>query len=193
VDDATLRAMMLDTLNERSDPGRHFITQTIDHAIRLAKATVFTFTGDGSQESLTATTDGTSRIPITDDILRVIRVDNYDGCGLTKYTVENANQLNSGWRGCDYIEGENPTGYVLDPESPTALWIVQAPPAGVEVNFTAVTAQSDSTPEHLLPIVRHYALSYAYEKAYGNNHNAEIHRSRALDHLRIYSGVISNG
>ena len=189
--DTELRAMLIDTLNE-SDPPLNWTEDSLTHAIRLAKIYVFTVIGEGSQEQFTGLSDGSTKIRINDDLIRIIRVDSLgDDCGLEKYTVETADQLKPAWRGCKYVEGEEPTGYVLDPDTPDALWIFPAPAPGVEVKYTALSADTSVTtfPDKLLNAIRHQALSYLYERIYGNNHNANHHRDRAMTDLRIMEAV----
>lgn len=188
-DDALLKSMMIDTLNE-STPPLNFTEETLDFSIQLAKIMVFTTTGEGAQRQLTATSNGTTRIPISDDIIRVIRLDSLgDACGLEQITVAEANQLNPAWRGCEY-SGDEPTGYIIDPDTPDALWILPAPESGTVINFTAVSAENaDQFPIKLLPAIRHLALAYAYERAYGNNANSVSHMEKGFQAMRILEQV----
>ena len=182
--DDELKRMIIDTLNE-STSYDHFEEQTVDDAIKLAKSLIFTLSSEGSQVTRTTESDGNSRIPIQTNFLSLLRVDRVGDCGLPMITVMEAEDYQSGFRGCSHND-QTPIGWVKDPESPRALWIVPAPAPGTEVSYTVVTAESNETPQHLFNMVRHYALSICYEKAHGNNSNSMQHREKAFEELSAY-------
>ena len=186
MDNETLRNMLIDTLNENSASLDHFTSDTLDYAITLAKATIFPIIGEGSQETRTAISDGTTKIPVDEDgVIRNIRVDMVGDCGLQQYSVEQANQLTRSWRGCS-ANGDEPQAWVLDPDSPRSLWVVPAPAAGTEITYTVAAVNSTTVPDHLLVPIRHFALAYAYEKVYGNNGNSADHMQKGYNFMDVY-------
>ena len=178
-----LRSQMILTLNEETVPV-HFEDPVILNAIAMALATVGAITKFGIQKTINITTDGTSKLPITESIISVVRVNKAGDCGLTELTSDQADKLKSGWRGCEHQEGEVAAHFIIEDDE---AWIFPIPAPGTAVSVTVNTAAAeltDNIPVNILAGVRHFALQYCYERLYGSNHgNAAYHNQHGYKFL----------